>query len=185
MSGRGTLRGLWAFLVVAVLPILVSSIATAAPGYPVQDQPEATYTVAYEPSSHVLTVTDTAPDSATTDTPDVSEDVVVASGEVAGPNGQVNHGQVIKQLHDLIDGDNVGCITSAVAQSDLGKGDQQVRPNDTTPVETGGLDPTVLDIECTDHGQDREPSPANPSADSPSNRPDAPGRSGDAPGNNK
>jgi hypothetical protein len=189
MFGHATFRRLWVLLVVAVLPILVSSIAAAAPGYPVQDPPGATYTVAYEPSSHVLSVTNTTPDPTVAVAPEAAEGVVdVVSGEVVGPNGQVNHGQVMKQLHDLIDGNDVGCITSAVAQSEFGKGDQQVQPKDTTVTPDSGaldpatLDPTIVDIDCTTRGGQSDEHPSNNATkEHTTGQPDSPGKSDTAP----
>lgn len=49
-------------------------------------------------------------------------------GSVAGPNGQVNHGMFMKLFNSLWDGEGGrGCVVRHLAQSDLGKGDQQVR----------------------------------------------------------
>ena len=130
MAGLPMPRGTWLILVIAVIPVLVSQVASAAPGYPVADPPGTTYVVAYDSPSHVLTLTsstiDTIEESAVAgDTePDVAVSESTTSGVVEGPNGQINHGQVIKQLHELTDGRNSGCLTSAVAQSDLGKDDQ-------------------------------------------------------------
>lgn len=183
MLGLSALRNVWVILIVAALPVLITGIAAAAPGYPVEDPPGNTYAVAYSPSDHVLTVTDTTPTSIAAVTPSTVVDEV--SSDVTGPNGQINHGQIVSELHNLIDGKDVGCITRAVAQSDLGKGDQQVRPNDpTVELPTIDLDPTVLEVECPDHGKPTEPTaksdpkPAKAQSDSP-------GKSDSASGKNK
>jgi hypothetical protein len=47
----------------------------------------------------------------------------------------------MKQLHVLTDGSNPGCLTSAVAKSDLGKGDAQVSED--------GIDSMTVDVDCT------------------------------------
>jgi len=142
-------RGTWLILVVAVLPVLASQVASAAPGYPVEDPKGTSYTVAYAPPSQVLTLT-----SSTIGTTDGSaaagdsspEPSVAVSDSVTGvvevPNGQINHGQVMKQLHELTDGQNSGCLTSAVAQSDLGKGDQEDL--------VGEIDPHTVEVDCSD-----------------------------------
>jgi hypothetical protein len=142
-------RGTWLILVVAVLPVLASQVASAAPGYPVEDPKGTSYTVAYDPPSHVLTLTSST--TAATDgsaaagesssEPSVTESDPV-TGIVEGPNGQINHGQVMKQLHELTDGQNSGCLTSAVAQSDLGKGDQEGL--------VGEIDPLTVEVDCLD-----------------------------------
>jgi hypothetical protein len=183
MRGLSTFRGLWVILVVAVLPIIISGIAAAAPGYPVEDPPGNTYTVAYNPSDHVLTVTDTTPTSVAPVESSTDEEAAGGStGDVSGPNGQINHGQIVSQLQDLIDGNDRGCITSAVAESHLGKGDQQVRPNDSPG--TVDLDPTVLNVECTSHGQTSEhPDNRNPKTEE--GKHNSPGKSDTAPGKNK
>lgn len=51
---------------------------------------------------------------------------------VTGPNGQVNHGMFLKTFNEIYEGPNRGCIVRHLAQSDLGKGDQQVRAGDGT-----------------------------------------------------
>jgi hypothetical protein len=70
-----------------------------------------------------------------------SEDVAYAEAvecalgatEVAGPNGQINHGMFMKAFNSLYEGTGRGCINRHLAQSDLGKGDQQVRVSDVDP----------------------------------------------------
>ena len=145
-------RGTWLILVVAVLPVLASQVASAAPGYPVEDPKGTSYTVAYDPPSQVLTLTSstigTTDSSVTTGDSSPEPSVAVSdsvTGVVEGPNGQVNHGQVMKQLHELTDGQNSGCLTSAVAQSDLGKGDQEEL--------VGEIDPLPVEVDCPDKTQ--------------------------------
>jgi len=52
------------------------------------------------------------------------------AAEVTGPNGQVNHGMVMKAFKDLYDGPRRGCVNRHLAQSDLGKDDQQILGSD-------------------------------------------------------
>jgi hypothetical protein len=189
MVGLPMPRGTWLILVVAVIPVLVSQVASAAPGYPVEDPPATSYVVAYDPPSRLLTVT-----SPTTSTPESSDvaggtDVVtgttasdddsgtdaVASGVVGAPNGQVNHGQVVKKLHELTDGGNSGCLTSAVARSDLGKGDDQST--------SGDIDSVILNVDCS-KTSDSDASDKTPGkSDKTPGKPDrSPGKSDKAPG---
>ncbi len=82
----------------------------------------------------------------------------LSGGEVSGPNGQVNHGMFMKLFNSLFDGRGRGCVARHLAQSDLGKGDQQVQANDTTPFEsveagdTGIVDFTTAEADC-EHGR--------------------------------
>ncbi len=47
--------------------------------------------------------------------------------EVAGPNGQINHGMFMKLFNSMWDGGpGRGCVNRHLARSDLGKGGQQV-----------------------------------------------------------
>jgi hypothetical protein len=159
-------RGTWLLLVVAVLPILVAQVASAAPEYPVEDPQGASYTVAYDPPTQILTLTSSSSSHAgATATPDAP----AASVLVEGPNGQVNHGQVMQQLHELTDGSNSGCLTSAVAKSDLGKGGESVSADE--------IDSLTVDVDCTKTAD---------SAGSDSGKSDeAPGKSDKAPGKGK
>ena len=82
----------------------------------------------------------------------------LSGGEVSGPNGQVNHGMFMKLFNSLYDGRGRGCVNRHLAQSDLGKGDQQVQANDTTPFEsveagdTGTVEFTTAEADC-EHGK--------------------------------
>jgi hypothetical protein len=92
------------------------------------------------------------------------------TGVVERPNGQVNHGQVMKQLHELTDGQNSGCLTSAVARSDLGKSDQEEL--------AGEVDPLSVEVDCSDKAQGKpDTAPGKPDK--------AQGKSGKAPGRDK
>jgi hypothetical protein len=52
---------------------------------------------------------------------------------VSGPAGQVNHGMFMKLFNSVYEGKNRGCLVRHLAQSDLGKGDQQVIVDDVDP----------------------------------------------------
>jgi hypothetical protein len=77
---------------------------------------------------------------------------------VAGPNGQINHGQVMKAFHSLIDMKGHGCINRIIAQSDLGKGDQQLKTSDVDPLfeisDEGIVEFTSETTDCV-HGKDK------------------------------
>lgn len=55
---------------------------------------------------------------------------VVGGGVVEGPNGQVNHGMVMKLFNQVYEGPGRGCLVRHLAKSDFGKGDQQVNVPD-------------------------------------------------------
>jgi hypothetical protein len=171
-------RGTWLILVVAVLPVLASQVASAAPGYPVEDPKGTSYTVSYDLPSDVLTLTSST--IGTTDgsaaAGDSSPELSAAesdsvSGVVEGPNAQINHGQVMKQLHELTDGQNSGCLSSAVAQSDLGKGDQEDL--------VGEIDPLTVEVDCLDANGSGKSDKTQGKSDA------APGKSGKAPGRDR
>ncbi len=82
----------------------------------------------------------------------------VRGGEVTGPNGQVNHGMFMKMFNSLYEGRGRGCVVRHVAQSDLGKGDQQVKAGDGASFEsveagdTGTVEFTTAEADC-EHGR--------------------------------
>jgi hypothetical protein len=134
-------------------------------------------------------------------------DCGVSGGEVSGPNGQVNHGMFMKLFNSLYEGTGRGCVVRHLAQSDLGKGEQQVQVGGEAvdPVgagDTGTVDFTSVEADC-EHGKAVDDS-ADSDLEIQSNgngngngRPDhagkpdqagsssSPGNSGSAPGHNK
>jgi len=167
--GPTLVKGTWMLALVAVLPVLVSQVAAAAPGYPVENPPGAQIVVGYDAHANVLTFSAETRSTTESETaversdPTVAVELAdIASGVVEGPNGQINHGQVMKQLHELTEGKNSGCITSAVAKSDLGKGDQSIASD--------GTDVTLIDTECTTTDLLDEKSSINGSETAASNR---------------
>ncbi len=106
---------------------------------------------------------------------------------VAGPNGQVNHGQFIKAAKGLFDIKGHGCIVRHLAQSDIGRTDDtRVRvfevADPTLPiVEDVAVTFFTFEADC-----ERGKKNGNGEAESTrGGRPDLPGKSGDAPGHNK
>jgi len=116
----------------------------------------------------------------------------ISGGVVAGPNGQINHGQFMKLFHQLIDKQGMGCLNRIIAQSDLGKGDQQLRASDVDPTfapePSGSVDFTTVVADCKRKKKataDDDHVSAQPGKKDKSGRPDSPGNSGNAPGRNK
>jgi hypothetical protein len=54
------------------------------------------------------------------------EECAVSGDLVAGPEGQINHGMFLRLFNLMYDGPARGCLVRHIAQSDLGKDDQQV-----------------------------------------------------------
>ena len=117
---------------------------------------------------------------------------ISGEGSVEGPNGQVNHGMFMKLFNSIYEGKGRGCLVKLFAQSDLGKGDQQVKVSDveeavegTEEVEASEedeeLEPTVLETNC-DKGKGKDKADKENRG---KNREGSPGKSGDAPGRNK
>lgn len=93
---------------------------------------------------------------------DEGHDCQLTAGDVAGPQGQVNHGMFLKTFNAMFDGQARGCMVRHIAQSDLGKGDQQVNVPDVDPEaegveegDTGEIDFETVMTDCV-HGPDEE-----------------------------
>lgn len=142
-------------------------------------------------------------DSETDPAAESDPDCVLTEGEVAGPEGQVNHGMFMKLFNTLYEGTGRGCVVRHLAQSDLGKGDQQVKVDDEAETETDpeatsdveeAVDFTTVETICQ-HGPgngddaelEEEGNGKPPWAGKPEGvgKPDSPGKSGSAPGKNK
>lgn len=124
----------------------------------------------------------------------------LTGGEVAGPNGQVNHGMFMKLFNSLFEGTGRGCVVRHLAQSDLGKGDQKVEAGGDTgadPAEVEGestIDFTTIETSCQqvdedgdeaeieEEGKGKPPWAGKPEG---KGKPESPGKSGSAPGKNK
>jgi hypothetical protein len=130
----------------------------------------------------------------------------LSGGEVSGPNGQVNHGMFMKLFNSLYEGSGRGCVMRHLAQSDLGKGDQQVKPGEDPDFEsaeagdTGVIEFSTVETDC-EHGKkdkddldgDEIVSQTDESSGKPehggkpdnSGKPESPGNSGSAHGHNE
>lgn len=83
------------------------------------------------------------------------EDECGISAFAIGGQGRINHGQFMKLFNSLIDMRGHGCLNRWLAQSDLGKGDQQVKSSDfDKDLVTGetGITFTTVIAGC-DHGK--------------------------------
>ncbi|HEU4320326.1 MAG TPA: hypothetical protein VFS66_09615 [Acidimicrobiia bacterium] len=126
------------------------------------DDPENpdTYTYTYDPATGLITVSSEG-DSEGGDTD--SEEIVCGEfqgGDVTGPAGQVNHGMFLKFFNENYEGEGRGCIVRHIARSGLGKGDQQVKVDDTasdeptepaeeeTEVVEGSISFTTVTTDC-------------------------------------
>jgi hypothetical protein len=117
----------------------------------------------------------------------------LAGGVVSGPNGQINHGMFMKLFNSLWEGNGRGCLMRHLAQSELGKGDQQVKVGDVDPDaeplmdgDTGTIDFASVLADC-EHGNGNGNGNGNGDLNGNGNghgRPDSPGNSGSAPGQN-
>jgi hypothetical protein len=86
--------------------------------------------------------------------------------DVTGPNGQVNHGQVVssfvqavkEQLREAGVRGGMGCLVHVIAHSDYGKGDQQRGPTvlDETVVVSGEVDLSSHEVACNHKKSDTE-----------------------------
>ena len=123
-------------------------------------------------------------------------DCGVVAGVVGGPNGQINHGQFMKLFHQLFDSQGMGCLNRVIAQTDLGKGDQQLQTSDVdatfAPDTTGQVDFTTVAADCNrdkkDKGENHQASgngQEKKDKGDKTGRPDSPGNSGNAPGHDK
>jgi hypothetical protein len=105
---------------------------------------------------------------------------------VAGPNGQINHGQFMKAAKSLFSGKGNGCVVRYLAQSDIGRTDAtRVRVFDVDPLfevgKSGEVSFSTFEADC-----ERGKKTADADGESTSGgRPESPGKSADAPGKNK
>lgn len=117
------------------------------------------------------------------------------SAAAVGTNGHINHGRFMKLFNQLFDMRGRGCLNRWIAQSELGKSDQQIKKNDEPglQIETG-IDFTTVIAGC-DHGKQDKPNEHpgrghaedggdSDKADHRRGRPDSPGKS-DKAGHNK
>lgn len=121
------------------------------------------------------------------------------SGVAVGSQGHINHGQFMKLFKDLYDMRGRGCLNRWLAQSDLGKNDQQVKTQDFEEPEIGSegtIDFTTVPASCNhdkkekpeDHpgrGHKKTDEAADADEDRGGGRPDSPGKSDKASGHKK
>jgi hypothetical protein len=149
-------------------------------------------------SDETVTFENRPPDEVDQEEYDVAEEPIpysgadgecgLSGGEVTGPNGQVNHGMFLKLFNSLYEGTGRGCLVRYIAQSDLGKGDQQINVSDVDDQfesaeagDEGTVDFSTFSADC-ERGKSGE---ARNSASNGRGRPEFAGKSGEAPGRNK
>lgn len=109
------------------------------------------------------------------------------AAEVSGPNGQINHGMFMKAFKDLYDGPRRGCVNRYLAQTDLGKGDQQIQADPESEFEAE-TNPSSAEFftalaDCeNENGDDEQLSELSNGNGNGKGRPDSPGKSASAPG---
>jgi len=90
-------------------------------------------------------------------TDDTEGECSLTATNVEGPNGQVNHGSVVSSfVHALkaLGITGAGCYVRLIAQSDYGKGDQQVQVPDVEEPEEGEVieaEPVSGTVDLTSH----------------------------------
>ena len=114
------------------------------------------------------------------------EECGVSGVIVAGPNGQINHGQFLKAARSLFDIKGQGCIVRYLAKSTIGRTDAtRLSTSDVDPPfeigETGDINFATFEADCS-RGKSGNGLNAEMTANS---RPESAGKSGDAPGHNK
>lgn len=113
----------------------------------------------------------------------------VTGVSVEGPNSQVNHGMFMKGFNSVFSGPGRGCLARHLAQSDLGKGDQQVQVPDADTEDTeesedsedvvGTVEFTTAAADC-ERGKAGNGNNGNGDGNGNGNRPDDPGAQGRA-----
>ena len=118
----------------------------------------------------------------------------LSGAEVAGPQGQINHGMFMRLFNSLYEGTGGrGCLNRHLARSPLGKDDQQIRVPDVDPDfvsvaagDSGEVEFTTVSTAC-EPGRGGGNGNGNGNgngtgAEQTRGRPDSPGRSASAPG---
>jgi hypothetical protein len=113
----------------------------------------------------------------------------LSGAEVSGPQGQINHGMFMKLFNSLYEGKGRGCLNRYLAQSDLGKGDQQIKVSDVDEAfesavagDEGTVEFVTVAADC-EHG--KKGNGHGQSSAEHGGKPESPGKSGSAPGRNK
>jgi hypothetical protein len=123
-------------------------------------------------------------------------------GVAVGSQGHINHGQFMKLFKELFDVQGRGCLNRWLAQTDLGKDDQQVKTQDFATPEIGieggegTIEFTTVEANCNrdkkekpeDHpgrGHKKTDDATDADEDQGGGRPDSPGKSDKDPGHKK
>lgn len=201
-------------VLVALIGLLATSgLAYAAPteGDPPED---TTFSYAYDADRHILLWSvssleeaagvDCALEGASLVYGDTVEGVIsveygegcgLSGADVAGPQGQINHGMFMKVFNSLFDeGYGRGCLNRSVAQSVLGKDTQMISVSDVSSEFVSVVEEGIAAVEFTtslancEHGSQANGAEAasehGGKPESPG-RPDSPGQSNAAQGRNE
>jgi hypothetical protein len=179
--------------------LAMSGIAYAAP----TESEDTSFNYAYDAAFHVLvwSISD-VPDAcefgdSTIVTYEVGDGINATSestcslsaGDVTGPNGQINHGMFMKLFNSLFEGQARGCVNRILAQSDLGKGDQQIKVSDVdplfVPVATGDMSDFSFENALTTCTHGKQDGTHGKSGESHGKSGESHGKSGEAPGRSK
>jgi len=94
---------------------------------------------------------------------ETGEECILTVTDVEGPNGQVNHGQIVSSfVHALKEAGirGAGCYVRFIAHSSYGKGDQQVQVGEvippTEPVTSGEVTLATHETKCGNQHTDAE-----------------------------
>lgn len=181
---------------------LVYRISPSTTQGPVDCALDGTYQYQVDPVTGAVTI-DTIPDGGLFP-PSPCDFTDLQALDVTGPNGQVNHGQIVSHFVRSLSGvKGKGCYVRIIAQSDYGKGDQQVQAtggtdgstSTSTVTTTPTTDTTVSTIVLATHEvtcgkPDTAGPPSGVSQGNSTHGPQSPqgsshGHSADAPGKNK
>ena len=123
----------------------------------VEDDDEYTYEVEGEE------VTVTLGDDELQDDEELAEACDFTATDVTGPEGQVNHGTVVSAFVHALKANGytgIGCYVKLIAQSDYGKGDQQIKVGEDAPEATeGDAEPLTFTVDTTRCGKPDEAGP--------------------------
>lgn len=200
----GTRRKLTVLLTIVGL-LAISGIASAVPTE--DEDADTVFNIAYDDGFHYLfwgvSPNDGSVDCELEDGPvtveigeegaavaEGLEDCELTGAEVAGPNGQVNHGMFMRLFKSLYDGTGRGCVNRYLAQSGFGKGEQKVKVGDVDPDFMSAVVGDTADVEfetflaTCEHGK-KDSTESGENGSNGHGRPDSPGNSANAPGHNK
>ena len=157
---------------------------------PVDELDDGEDVVLFDPRPQVELGEDLVAESDPVEYTDANGECGVSGVVVAGPNGQINHGQFMKAAKSLFDIKGQGCIVRYLAKSDIGRTDEtKVSTSDVDdPLfeigETGDINFSTFEADCSRGKKDKEPRGERAAKAEKAAKASA-GKSADAPGHNK